>query len=127
MYIDFVEPKLEEIAHYRAMGATKEELASYLGVTKDTFRKLSNKFPELSRALVLEKKSLVMRLEKVVIEKALAGDNSCLFKVLSVLEPDKWGEKRAIDTAPSITIVNDLDLLKNKVQERLPEVIINNE
>ena len=45
MYIDFVEPKLEEIAHYRAMGATKEELASYLGVTKDTFRKLSNKFP----------------------------------------------------------------------------------
>ena len=117
IYIDLVEPRLEEIAHYREMGATKEELAKMLGINADTLLKLARKFPELGKTLLLSKRKLVMQLEKKVIELALEGDKACLFKCLEVLAPDMWLVQETNDSVQNVLVVNDLKALENKSKQ----------
>ena len=109
IYIDMVEPRLDEIYHYRALGATKEEIAKILGISMDAQYKLIRKFPEFKKVMAASKKKTIMALEKKVLEKALEqGDNTCLFAALRALAPEVWGEAKKPTQLQAVTIVNDL-------------------
>lgn len=62
-YEEYVKPYLEQIATWKKNGATDEQIAKQLGISKDTFIEYKKKYPEFSDALKKSKDIFVAELK----------------------------------------------------------------
>lgn len=85
----------------KAAGLTDEEIASVMGISSDTLVKYYGK------ELLESKQKVIMAVGAKVVQKALGGDNACMFFYLKTQAG--WREKTEVEHSGSVklqTVIN---------------------
>ena len=110
MYETLNYPRLEEIGHYRSIGYKEENLAHLCGISLSSWKQIKKKdyAEELREVLKQSKAKLLMKIEKTLFEKALAGDKTCIIFALKNLAPERWRDVHQVENTTDVRVVNDL-------------------
>ena len=82
----------------RIDGNTEEQIMKRLDVGHTAFNEYKNKHTELSDALKISKETLIARLEDTLFQQALKGNTTALIFSLKNLAPQKWADKKVVET-----------------------------
>lgn len=85
-------------------GLTDAQIASNIGICRDTLIQWKKRFPDISDALKKGKEVVDYEVENALLKKALSGDVTAQIYWLKNRRPDKWRDK----PEPKTSTGNDL-------------------
>lgn len=109
IYLINVEPHLNKIHHWRLMGHSLKEIASYLGISEEALKQCTKKNPNLDAILKASNRDLIIMMEQVIIKNALEKKNVESALVILSKISDKWNNDFKKDGEDRVVIINDLD------------------
>jgi len=118
-YKTHIEPFLDTVQSMRIDGYTERDIHNHLGVGHNAWNKYKKEHPELQDVLRVSKKELVSKLEDVLYNKALKGDNTCLIFSLKSLHPKKYVELTKVESVNVNKNVDFSKLSKKEIKELL--------
>ncbi len=92
-YQTHVAPRLEEIRDWVRNGATEEEIALRLGISRDSLYAYKREFSEFSDTIKKGKEYTDGEVENALLKSALAGSVTAQIFWLKNRRPDKWSDK----------------------------------
>ena len=119
-YETHVAPRLEEIKDWVRNGATDEEVAQRLGISRSTFCEYKNGFSEFSDTLKETKEIVDSQVENALLQNALKGNITAQIFWLKNRRPDKWREKLSPDKENDrlkIVVENKLENLSEGAED----------
>lgn len=96
-YETHVAPRLEEIKDWCRNGATDEEIAKRLGISRDSLYEYKKQFSDFSDILKKNKDFVDLEVENALLQSALNGNITAQIFWLKNRRPDKWRDKPAED------------------------------
>lgn len=97
-YETHVLPRLDEIADWCRNGATEEEMAARLGISRYSFIEYKKQFSGFSNILKKTKDFVDGQVENALLQSALAGNTTAQIFWLKNRRPDKWRDKMEVKT-----------------------------
>ena len=97
-YETHVLPRLDEIADWCRNGATEEEMAARLGISRYSFIEYKKQFSDFSDILKKTKDFVDGQVENALLQSALAGNTTAQIFWLKNRRPDKWRDKMEVKT-----------------------------
>ncbi len=97
-YKTHVEPYLDLVKSMRIDGFKEEDIAKKLDIGKSTWYKYKTEHLELVEALKISKEILISSLEQTLFQQALKGNTTALIFSLKNLAPQKWADKKVVET-----------------------------
>ena len=97
-YETHVLPRLVEIADWCRNGATEEEMAARLGISRYSFIEYKKQFSDFSDILKKTKDFVDGQVENALLQSALAGNTTAQIFWLKNRRPDKWRDKMEVKT-----------------------------
>lgn len=97
-YETHVLPRLDEIADWCRNGATEEEMAARLGISRYSFIEYKKQFSDFSNILKKTKDFVDGQVENALLQSALAGNTTAQIFWLKNRRPDKWRDKMEVKT-----------------------------
>ena len=97
-YETHVLPRLDEIADWCRNGATEEEMAARLGISRYSFIEYKKQFSDFSDILKKTKDFVDGQVENALLQSALAGSTTAQIFWLKNRRPDKWRDKMEVKT-----------------------------
>ncbi len=94
-YETHVAPRLEEIKDWCRNGATDEEIAKRLGISRDSLYEYKKQFSDFSDILKKNKDFVDLEVENALLQSALNGNITAQIFWLKNRRPDKWRDKPA--------------------------------
>ena len=92
-------------------GLTDEQIASNMGICRDTLIQWKKKYSDISDALKKGKEIVDFEVENALLKKALSGDTGAICFWLKNRRPDKWRDKPAV----LATDIEDLSRIRREV------------
>ncbi len=92
-YETHVAPRLEEIKDWCCNGATDEEIAKRLGISRDSLYEYKKQFSDFSDILKKNKDFVDLEVENALLQSALNGNITAQIFWLKNRRPDKWRDK----------------------------------
>ncbi len=92
-YETHVAPRLEEIKDWCRNGATDEEIAKRLGISRDSLYEYKKQFSDFSDILKKNKDFVDLEVENALLQSALNGNITAQIFWLKNRRPDKWRDK----------------------------------
>lgn len=99
-------------------GATDEQIAEYMGISRSTLYEWKKKYPDISDALKKGKAVVDFEVENALLNKALSGDVTACIYWLNNRKRDKWRAKPEPDRTIG-TAENNLAAVLNSGMERM--------
>jgi hypothetical protein len=97
-YETHIEPYLALIKSMRIDGYKEKQIFDRLEVSHTTWEKYKNEKTELLEALKFSKDTLIAKLEQTLFQQALKGNTTALIFSLKNLAPQKWADKKVVET-----------------------------
>ena len=97
-YETHILPRLDEIADWCRNGATEEEMAARLGISRYSFIEYKKQFSDFSDILKKTKDFVDGQVENALLQSALAGNTTAQIFWLKNRRPDKWRDKMEVKT-----------------------------
>lgn len=97
-----VKEKLILVEGWARDGLTDEQIASNLGIGKNTFYEYKNKHQDFSDALKRGKEIVDYEVENALLKSALEGNTTAQIFWLKNRKPKQWKDKQEIEHSESI-------------------------
>ena len=110
-----VKEKLELVECWARDGLTDEQIASNLGISKDTFYKYKKKYSDFSDSLKKGKEVVDYQVESALLKSALSGNVTAQIYWLNNRKPKQWRNKRNEES--SNDEISKVEQLLNKLKE----------
>lgn len=107
--------KLYILEHWATEGATDEEIAKKIGIARKTLYQWKIKYSSIGNALKKGKEVIDFQVEDSLLKNALAGNVVAQIFWLKNRRPDKWRDKREVETDD--TIINNVGNILVKIKE----------
>ena len=107
-YESHVAPRLEEIKDWARNGATDEEVAKRLGISKDTFYEYKKQYSDFSDTLKETKAYVDAQVENALLQNALKGNITAQIFWLKNRRPKVWREQPDADAGDSKKKLDEL-------------------
>ena len=78
-------------------GLTDEQIATNMGICRDTLIQWKKKFPDISDTLKKGKEVVDYQVENALLNKARGGDTTALIFWLKNRKPEKWRDKQDVE------------------------------
>lgn len=92
-YETHVAPRLKEIKDWVRNGATDEEIAKRLGISRDSFYEYKKKYSDFSDILKETKEFVDGQVENALLQNALNGNITAQIYWLKNRKPKQWRDK----------------------------------
>lgn len=108
-------------------GLTDEQIATNMGICRDTLIQWKKKFPDISDTLKKGKEVVDYQVENALLNKALGGDTTALIFWLKNRKPEKWRDKQDVEHLGRLDIRKVYESMSEeeliKLAERYEKVI----
>lgn len=93
-------------------GLTDEQIASNMGICRDTLSVWKKRYPDISDTLKKSKAIVDYEVENALLQKAKDGDTTAMIFWLKNRRPDKWRDKPSSDDN---TEIEDMRSIRKEV------------
>lgn len=107
-YETHVAPRFEEIKDWVRNGATDEEVAKKLGISRDSLCEYKKQFSEFSDLLKKNKEYVDSQVENALLKSALSGNITAQIFWLKNRRPELWRDKPTQQEEDQASRLDDL-------------------
>jgi len=90
---EITEQVIKQAESLAATGLTKEQMASALGISYQTFNERQKEYPEFLEAIKRGQHKGIATVTNALFQKAKGGDNTAMIFFLKNRSPDEWKDR----------------------------------